>query len=254
MALSCKDSGTGFPVVLLHAFPLDGEMWGSNSISVQNAGFRTIIPDFPGFGRSDGLMKGIPDTASLVVRLMDDLKIESAVICGLSMGGYIALEVARTSEDRIAGMVLCDTNPDEDSVEKRKERRAMIHTIADNGTKTVMENLTKALVSQTTFEKRPSIAKKIKQAFMRSDQSAVSAALESMSVRSSSKELIKQFRFPVKLIFGADDVMLPAGIEMHSSIRSSTLDVIPGSGHFPNLETPRQFDRILTEFLQETFV
>ncbi len=225
-------------------------MWAQNAVAVREAGFRTIIPDFQGFGRSRGRMKSISKTARLVLHILDDLKIGQAAVCGLSMGGYVAFEIVRAEPQRVAAAVFCDTNSDMDSAEKKIERRESISTITRNGTGAVMEDLACALISQSTQRNIPSVAARIVEQFKAADETAVCAALEAMAVRRDSNDLLVKVEFPVKLIYGADDPMLPAGIRMANAISTAFLEIVPESGHFPNLENPQKFNDIILEFLK----
>src|SRR5262245_46145835 len=89
------DDGAGHPVVLLHAFPLDGRMWDVQKRELARRA-RVIVPDLAGFGRSIGLTAhtSLDEHADDVARLLDVLAIERATLVGLSMGGYIALAFA----------------------------------------------------------------------------------------------------------------------------------------------------------------
>jgi pimeloyl-ACP methyl ester carboxylesterase len=113
-------------LLLLHAFPVDARMW-----EPQRAGLRgriTVAPDHPGFGASG---RGVPDVltmelaASSAVRALDRAKIDRAVVCGLSMGGYVAFELWRRARERIAGLVLANTRAAADTAESAAGRRAL---------------------------------------------------------------------------------------------------------------------------------
>lgn len=196
-------------------------------------------------------MGDISETAELVVDVLDKLDLRETFICGLSMGGYVAFEVIRLIADRISGALFCDTNPDKDSLEKREERIATVKHIELNGSSAKMEKLAATLISPTTFADRPQTAMQITSQFKAAGESAVCAALLSMANRSDSNDLLNQIGFPVKLIFGADDVMLPAAFKMKSAMRTATLETIPEAGHFPNLEAPAQFNRAVINFLKD---
>lgn len=252
LSLFFEDIGNGFPVLFLHPFPLSGSGWVNNASAVRVAGYRTIVPDFPGFGRSNGLMAGIPDSARHVLDILENLRISSVAVCGMSMGGYVAFELIRAAPGRIAAAIFCGTNPDEDSASKKNERRETIKSISKNGTEKVMDSLARSLISSSTRNERPLIAENLVTQFNLADEAAVCAALESMAVRADSNDLLNTIQFPVKLIYGADDPMLSSGIKLDSSIKGASLEIIPDSGHFPNLESPDKFNKALLQFLEDT--
>lgn len=116
-ALFVRDEGDGPAIVLLHAFPCDGSMWDEQAAALRTCGWRTLVPDLPGFGASD-LPGGEPDLAGVVRILSADLRargLDRVVLAGLSLGGYLSMEWLRVDQARIAGLVLCDTKASSDS-------------------------------------------------------------------------------------------------------------------------------------------
>ncbi|HEY3284681.1 MAG TPA: alpha/beta hydrolase, partial [Armatimonadota bacterium] len=114
--LAHEDHGTGVPVVLLHAFPLDRRLWAPQVPELSRACW-LILPDCPGFGGTPPLPDGasLDDYAGLVVGLLDRLGLETAVVGGLSMGGYVTCALARLHPERLRAVILADTKAGEDS-------------------------------------------------------------------------------------------------------------------------------------------
>src|SRR5262245_13603379 len=126
-ALPHDDHGTGDPLVLLHAFPLDARIWDHQRAAL-SAKRRVITPDFAGFGRARAFSPrtSIDEHAVDVAALLDALEIPKVTLIGLSMGGYVALAFARRHPGRLRGLVLADTRPGADSPEQRAAREGMI--------------------------------------------------------------------------------------------------------------------------------
>ncbi len=120
--LAYDDAGQGVPCVLLHAFPLDRRMFGDLPARLGPRA-RVIAPDLRGFGDSelDGPYS-IADLADDVAGLLDHLRLDRAVIGGVSMGGYVALAFAARHARRLAGLVLADTKASPDSDDARAAR------------------------------------------------------------------------------------------------------------------------------------
>src|SRR5690349_16208302 len=105
--LEYTDQGTGTPIVLLHAFPLDRTMWAPQ-LDPFSARFRTIAVDLRGHGgsRLSHAPYTLEDLATDVKDLLDHLTIQEAIFIGLSMGGYILMAFYRLYPDRVKGLVL----------------------------------------------------------------------------------------------------------------------------------------------------
>lgn len=253
MDLHYTDSGNGFPVVLIHAFPLDGRMWESAASAVVEAGFRAIVPDLPGFGRSPGHPKisSMDFFASEIEEMLEEEGIRKAVFCGLSMGGYSLLALFRARPDLFEGLVLCDTTADADSPEKRESRAALIDKIEKLGVANLVEDVLPSLISQSTRENGPQLVKRLSGIIMEQPPASVCAALRGMADRPDSKELLGKIGFPVKLIFGAEDAVTgeDAASDLNERIPDADLVFLKDAGHLSNLERPELFNSELISYL-----
>src|SRR5512140_3385058 len=136
------EAGKGWPVVLLHAFPLSAEMWRPQLERVPD-GWRFICPEY---FESEG--KTIDDHARGVLALLDELRIDSAIIGGLSMGGYVALALFRLAPERFTGMVLADTRPQADTLDGRNGRQQMRMSLKRNGVGVIADQMLPRLLSE----------------------------------------------------------------------------------------------------------
>lgn len=225
-------------------------MWSSQVSSVVDAGFRAITIDLPGFGRSGGSIRSIPETARLVLSVCDHLGIKRFGLCGLSMGGYVSFEIIRAVPERIRFAVLCDTTPEADSEEKRSERFESSAEILNDGPHRFLEGMKNGFLSDKTSSD-PKLQNEFDELFSEADSKSMAAALEAMAVRSSSKGDVEHFGFPVVAIYGAEDPMIGAGRSMAASAPSGSFIEIEGAGHFSNLEQPESFNKALIAFLKE---
>ncbi len=113
--LRFRDVGSGPPLVLLHAFPLEGEMFEPQWTALEGRA-RFIVPDLRGFGGS-GLAPGPSEMGAMaddVLGLLDHLQIDAAVVGGVSMGGYVSLALLRNDPARVKALVLADTQTSAD--------------------------------------------------------------------------------------------------------------------------------------------
>jgi pimeloyl-ACP methyl ester carboxylesterase len=121
------EAGKGLPVVLLHGYPFDRSMWREQIDYLKTQGYRAVAPDLRGFGESPrgSGTSTMTEMAEDVLALMDRLEIDRAIVCGLSMGGYVALEFIHQFPSRVRAIVLAGTRAPADSEEPRFEKRGL---------------------------------------------------------------------------------------------------------------------------------
>jgi pimeloyl-ACP methyl ester carboxylesterase len=253
MKIAFEEHGSGKPIILLHAFPLSRKMWKQNIDSIVEANYRAITPDLRGFGESSNFadINSMEAMAQDVAELMDSLKIEKAVIGGLSMGGYVALDFYRLFPRKVSALVLCDTNSAADSEDKRESRYEMVEKIEEQGSKVLIENMLPNLVSDFTKVNNKNLMTDLEQMFAEADAQALIAALRGMAERESHDEILKSIDVPTILIFGETDSItdLEVASFMQNRIPASNLFIIENAGHYSNLEQPEQFNDVLSKFL-----
>lgn len=254
--LSWLEAGAGWPVILLHAFPFKAEMWRAQLDAVP-AGWRFIAPDLRGFGRApvlrlkleDGAAPlTVDDYAADVLALMDALKLDDAVIGGLSMGGYVAFAMFRMAPGRFAGMILADTRPQADTPQARGARAEMRALLAERGSSAVADQMLPKLFSPAAAA---DVVAAGRQMIESADPAAIDAAIGALMERPDSTPDLPRMTRGTLVIAGEEDAITPVADAraMQSAIPRSTLTVIPGAGHLSNLERPEIFSRALADFL-----
>src|SRR5579872_2429799 len=121
------EAGAGWPLVLLHGFPLTAEMWRPQLERVPDD-WRFIAPELSSAVGAAG-ERTIDDYAADVAALLDALAVDEAVIGGLSMGGYIAFALFRRSPALFSGLILADTRPQGDTAQVRDGRMKMRQSV-----------------------------------------------------------------------------------------------------------------------------
>jgi pimeloyl-ACP methyl ester carboxylesterase len=254
MKMDFEEHGNGKPVVLLHAFPLSRKMWTPQIESLVEVNCRVILPDFRGFGENTnfGDINTMEDLANDTAELLNDLKIEKAIIGGLSMGGYVLFNFFRLFPEKFAAAILADTNYTADSEEKRKSRYDLIEKIESAGAPVLIENMLPLLVSDFTKETNPDLVKELEAEFAAVDSKGAVAALRGMAEREDHTDYLEKFSVPTLLIFGENDKItnLEIAEKMHAQIKNSRFLKISNAGHYSNLEQPLQFNQHLKEFVQ----
>ena len=240
------ESGSGDPVVLLHAFPMDNSLWAAQRQALGQAGHRVITPDLPGFGGS-ALAQDAPSLdvmADAVVELLDHLGIERAVVGGLSMGGYVTMALLRRHPDRLSAIVLADTKAVPDTPEAAAKRRAVAASVESAGTDGLAEATLPNLLGATTRDSRPDVVATVRRWIGAQPAAGVAWAQRAMAARPDSLGAIAGFGGPVLLLYGAEDTISPAAdaAAMAEAARSggsiTTVVEIPAAGHLTAVEDP----------------
>ena len=248
------ESGAGWPVVLVHAFPLNAEMWRPQLRRVPE-GFRFIAPDLRGFGESAGDFAQLPtmdDYAADIAGLLDALEIERAVIGGLSMGGYVTFALFRDAPERFAGLVLADTRSPADTPAGRDGRRTMTELVRSQGVGAVADQMLPKLLGETTRRENPDIADLVRQVIESNTPNAVEGALHALMHRPDSTPDLGRITSPTLIVVGEEDGLTPTADSqaLHKAISRSHLVVIPGAGHLSSIEDSDGFSRALEDFLR----
>lgn len=250
----------GTPLVLLHAFPLDRTMWQPQLADLA-AVARVIAPDLPGFGESpaanpsgfaEGTAFSIEGVAETVAEFLSALDVKKAVVCGLSMGGYVTLALARKHPDRLAGLILADTRAGVDDRTTKANRTKSIATVNEKGTAALFAGMLPKVLSEHTHNTRPEVVERLKAIAARQPAASVAAALAALRDRPDANDGLKSIAVPTLVIVGEFDAVTPAlsAANLSAQIRGSTLVHIPGAGHLSNAENPDAFNTAVREFLR----
>src|SRR5690606_2135566 len=251
--VSYDDLGEGnVPIVFIRGFPFDKTMWRKQLDDLKST-HRVIAYDLHGFGKSTD-----EDTALSMdlfgddlINFLDHLDIKKAIICGLSMGGYIALNVVHRFPERFQKLILCDTQCIADSDEARGKRMATIEDINANGTKEFVENFLKGAFYEESFTSKKEIVEELKNVVSSNSPEVLTRGLKALANRSETCSSLKEINIPTLIICGKEDGLTPPARSemMHEKIKVSTLHLIKNAGHVSNLEQPEAFNKHLREFL-----
>lgn len=254
------ESGGGWPMVLIHAFPLSAEMWRPQLAAAPD-GWRFIAPDLPGFRGPDSGARHplqasaaatIDDYARHIGRLLDALEIESGVMGGLSMGGYVVFALYRLMPERFTRMVLADTRPQADTADARAGRMAMHDAIARGGAAAVADRMLPTLLSP---DAPAPVRAHVRRLIEANPPETLDAAVTAMMHRPDSTPDLPRIACPALIVAGdADAITPPADAEaMQRAIARSTLTMLAGAGHLSSLEQPEAFSRTLADYLASNF-
>ncbi|HEX4142476.1 MAG TPA: alpha/beta fold hydrolase [Pirellulales bacterium] len=251
--LHVLEHGTGMPLVLVHAFPLDHSMWGAQ-IERFGSQARIIAPDLRGFG-SSGVTVGtvsMEQMADDLAAILDQLAVtEPVVLCGLSMGGYAAFQFARKYPQRLRALVLCNTRSAADTPEARQGRQKMIEQVLSVGPVVAADAMLPRFFSAESFQRLPGAVEFVRERILLTPAEGIAAALRGLAQRPDVTGLLAQIHVPTLVVAGAADVITPAAEmrEMAGKIADSQFVELAGVGHLSALEAPVEFNAVLARFL-----
>jgi len=247
------EAGAGWPVVLIHAFPLSADMWRAQLREVPE-GRRFIAPDLRGFGagaETPAPSLTMDDYAADLEALLDALEIDRAFIGGVSMGGYVTFTLYRRAPERFTRMLLVDTRAQADTPEGRQARIAMSELVRTKGPGAVADQMIPKLLGETTRRERPEVEREVRRLIGANHAAGIDAGIHAMMTRPDSTPELARISVPALVIVGEEDTLTPVADSeaLQRGIQRSQLVVLPGAGHLASLEAPEEFSRALGNFL-----
>jgi pimeloyl-ACP methyl ester carboxylesterase len=238
-------------LLLLHAFPLQRRMFDPQKDALA-AVARLMTLDAPGAGDSelsDVSMERIADCAAL---LLDQQKIERAVIGGVSMGGYAAFAFVRRHPERLRGLILANTRAAADNDEAKKARRLLAEVARTQGASEVANRMLPRLLGDTTRAQRHEIVEYVREMIEATDPEAIAALSLALGERADSHDLLESIQVPTLVIAGEEDPIAPPqeAAGWAARIPDAKFVAISEAGHLPNVETPERFNEEVIQFLR----
>jgi 3-oxoadipate enol-lactonase len=232
-------------LLLIHAFPLDARMWDA-----QRRGDRTVAVDLPGFGGATPAPDGVLTmsvAAETCVRAIDDAGLDRVVVCGLSMGGYVAFELWRTARERVAGLVLANTKAEADTEEGAAGRRALAERLGREGN--VLIDAPPPLLSEGASD---GLRAQVRGWIADQPAASIAAAALGMAVRPDSTPDLAGIDVPTLVITSDADTLIPAAVTstIAGAVPGGRLVTLEGAGHLSNLERPEAFTAALDEHVE----
>ncbi|KDN18903.1 alpha/beta fold hydrolase [Amycolatopsis rifamycinica] len=253
MTLAYDDLGAGRPVLLVHGHPFDRSMWRPQAEHLTRSGYRVITPDLRGYGASPSqdTRTGLDVFARDLVNLADHLGLERFVLGGLSMGGQIAMQLVRDHPARVRALLLADTFAGLDTPQARQARYDTADRITEEGMERYAEELLPKMISKQTRASRPDVEAHVRRMMRNAPKEGAAAALRGRAERPDYTKSLADVGVPTLVVVGGEDEFTPVGDAelIHRMTKGSTLVVIEGAGHLPNLERETEFNEALSTFL-----
>lgn len=251
--MAYESQGKGIPLLFIHGFPLNRRMWKPQMQSLCHH-VRVLAPDLRGHGNSESVEGpyNMDILADDCVELLDALEIpQPAVVCGLSMGGYITLALYRRYPERIRGLILATTRAGANSPEAKANRDKAISKAEKDGAAATTASMLPKMMSPKTYKSNPDLVKQVESIMTSTSVPGIIGALESMKTRPDSTPYLGEITVPTLIIHGEDDQLIPfqEAQSMHAAIADSTIYLMSSAGHLPNLEQPEWFNQAVEDFI-----
>jgi 3-oxoadipate enol-lactonase len=245
-----EEIGQGVPLVLIHGFPMDHSIWQPVLPKLSKCA-HVILPDLRGFGKSPA-PKGTYTMrlmAEDILRLLDQLKIEKAVLVGHSMGGYVALSFARAYPQRLAGLGLVASQAEADAPERRQSRLNIADEVDRKGVKVVADGMPVKLTSNVELA-----AQLHELIHATATPEGVAGCMRGMADRPDATGWLGEIAAPSVVIAGAQDGLIPVqkSHDMDTLLGRSWLVVIEGAGHMPMMEAPERVADALMQLVKSS--
>jgi 3-oxoadipate enol-lactonase len=234
--------------LLIHAFPMDARMWAPQLQELGDMG-PMVAPDLPGFGGAAdaGPVMSMGAAAAACLQALDEAGFERVVVCGLSMGGYVAFELWRMARQRIAGLVLANTRSGADTPEGAAGRRTLAERLRAEGNGFLVAQPPPLLRADAPA----ALWTQVRETIAAQPAASIAAAAVGMSERRDSTPDLGAIDVPALVITSDGDTLIPPEVAapMADHIPDADLVTIPGAGHLSNLEAPGPFNEALRGFI-----
>ena len=251
-----ENSKTGRNILLIHPFPFDSRLWSEVAQKLSQKNY-VLVPDLRGCGKSN-LGTDEPSLNLLakdILELVETEKVSDVILAGISLGGYVAMEISRMKQEVLSGLILLDTKACADST-AAKENRLRIATQMESGAKVSLfaEQMLESVVGNYTLENRSDVVALVKNWMLDASPQTIAWLQRVMASRPESFSTLEKLDVPVLLIRGAQDGISSVEdfTQMQKNLRQVTYIEISNAGHLPPVEDPvatfAAIDQWLTTF------
>ncbi|MDY0101666.1 MAG: alpha/beta hydrolase [Lentimicrobium sp.] len=249
-----RKTGKGPWVVLLHGFLESLEIWNDFALQLENE-FSLLMIDLPGHGRSGlmGEVNTMADMADVVLAVADSEQINKFVVCGHSMGGYVAVELAKHAPERIKGAVFLHSHIAPDDEQAKENRRRTVNIVKLNHTGFIRQFIPD-LFSEINRERLASEIEKLSNRAASTSAKSIIASLEGMKERSGGLDLLLETEIPLFFVIGKNDSRMPYNKVMAQAMmgRNIQVQLLDNVGHMSFLEAPEKVFPVLRDFFRRS--
>ncbi len=239
--------------VFLHGFPLSGAMWRHQAAAFAPR-FRVMTPDLVGFGTTPPETPcSLAQQAAHVLDIAVDAGVDEFVLCGLSMGGYIAFEVLRQAPSRVQALILTNTRATADAPDAAAARLVHADAVRAGGSAAIVDFYLPKLCAPDTYAQAPQLVETLRAMMVATPPDGILAGLEALRTRRDHTELLPSIACPTFVVMGEADVLSPPAVmrEMARAIPGARIAEIAGAGHLAPFEQPVAWNDAVARFLAD---
>lgn len=238
------------PIILLHAFPLSAVMFDELRAEMT---VPIYTPELPGFGGVFATPDepGMRAIAKSVLAYADAHDFDHFIVGGVSLGGYVVMELMRIAPERFVTALLIDTKAGEDSPEGKTNRERIARLALQHGTSSLLGAMLPPLTGKTTKAANPQVIQRISEIFSQADPAAIAWTQRAMATRLDSLPTLQNFAAPLLVIVGDEDEIAPVADarQMAEAAVQGELAIIEGAGHLAVMERPAECARVIEQWL-----
>ena len=246
--------GAGHTILFVHGFPLDHTMW-AGQLNGLGDDADLIAVDLPGYGGSQQpeTQTSMARFADLIATFLDSINVDQAIVCGLSMGGYIGLEFADRHADRVGGLILSNTRATADDEVTARGRHVAAAQVMTDGAGPVADAMQVKLFAESTSTDRPELIEQTVATIRATHPQTIAWGQLAMANRAEYSNQISKFEMPVLVVAGQHDVITPADDmrRMAKQIAGAKFVEIASAGHLAPTEQPEAFNAAVRKWISE---
>jgi 3-oxoadipate enol-lactonase len=241
------------PIIFIHGFPYDHTMW-NDQIEFLKDKYFCVAYDVRGLGESsvgDGqyTMETFVDDLFAII---NELKLNKPILCGLSMGGYISFRAVEKNYDMFGGLILCDTRADADGNEAKLKRAANINLINTEGIVKFADSFVTNCFCDVTIKNNEKMFMTVLHKTHKNDPIGVKGGIMAIGSRTDTTAFLPHIKIPTLVLCGSFDSLTPPTLmrAIADKIHDSEFAIIPQSGHMTPLENPSCVNDLIAGFLK----
>lgn len=250
---TADDLGSREPLLFIHGFPLSRALWEPQLNELSDVA-RVLAFDLRGFGQADPVPGPytVDQLADDCNAFLDVMRVtRPVVVCGLSMGGYVAFAFYRKYRERVRALILAATRAGADSPEGKAGREAMAATAQEKGAGAVADAMLPKMLAPQSYTAQPDVVQRARAMMEQASVPGIVGALMAMRDRPDSTPTLAEITVPSLILHGSDDQLMPVSEaeKMRAGIRDSRLRVQSAAGHLLNMEQPQAFNSAVSDFV-----